>query len=147
MNEIGDMRGSSILRYCDKCNSNRWHKIDMCGVCGSTNTGNDRQRCRACGGMFELLINDHPLLQGQCAKCVKLYEKEIESMSPESVFPRTDHKIPMPECKPSISPEKTGSAGPEYCSFDELVTDGTHGQMSPGFIVQPIRIELWDRQC
>jgi len=40
-----------------------------------------------------------------------------------------------------------GDAGPEYCSFEELVTDGTHGQMSPGFIVQPIRLELWDRQC
>jgi hypothetical protein len=37
---------------------------------------------------------------------------EGDGMSPESVFPRTDHKIPMPECKPSISPEKTGSVGP-----------------------------------
>lgn len=40
--------------------------------------------------------------------------------------------------------ETWGDAGPEYCSFEELKTEGTHGQMTAGFIVQPVRLERWE---
>lgn len=75
------MRGSSILRYCSTCNNNMWHRIDMCGKCGTTNTTKHKERCRCCGGLFDSLIQDHPSLQGQCETCVENYEKEKQVSS------------------------------------------------------------------
>ena len=76
MMEEGIIRGSSVLRYCSTCKNNMWHKIDMCGKCGTTNTAKCKERCRCCGGMFDSLAQDHPGLQGQCETCVENYEKE-----------------------------------------------------------------------
>jgi len=81
MTEIGDMRGGSILRYCSTCKNNMWHKIDMCGKCGTTNTTKHKEQCRCCGGLFDSLVCDHPGLQGQCATCVENYEKEKQDVS------------------------------------------------------------------
>ena len=81
MNEVETMRGGSILRYCSTCKNNMWHKIDMCGKCGATNTTKHKERCRCCGGLFDSLVQDHPRLQGQCEACVENYEKEKQYVS------------------------------------------------------------------
>ena len=81
MTEEGTIRGPSILRYCSTCKNNMWHKIDMCGKCGTTNTTKHKERCRCCGGLFDSLVQDHPGLQGQCEICVENYEKEKQVSS------------------------------------------------------------------
>ena len=81
MNEVETMRGGSILRYCSTCKNNMWHKIDMCGKCGTTNMTKHKERCRCCGCLFDSLVCDHHGLQGQCETCVENYEKEKQDMS------------------------------------------------------------------
>lgn len=148
MNEVETMRGGSILRYCSTCKNNMWHKIDMCGKCGTTNTTKHKERCRCCGGLFDSLVCDHPGLQGQCETCVENYEKEKQDMSSDQyacagcekyfhkldmhkdhednlLCPKctadygagrtpkkeTDHRIPMPPVKPCREPEMCKDCG------------------------------------
>jgi len=77
----------------------------------------DRYACAECGKywhVLDLYFDDNQ--RSLCKGCLEKYEAVY--------LPNTDHKIPMPEVKPpkcdtswikppNISPEKTGSPGPD----------------------------------
>ena len=127
MIEAGTMIGGSILRYCSECNGNTWHKIDMCGKCGATNTTKDKKRCRCCGGMFDSLVDDHPGLQGQCVTCVENYEREQKDMRSDppicftkeevaKVIEQVGHKL---STQPDNSHYRVGAIDP--CQYVEAM--------------------------